>query len=136
MTNVLAEADHGVTGSAHRYHPRADSGVAKTNTLCLPKRVPSADRFFSHCRLTVQTPRSYSVGGQRNSAQLTGKPADAWPDYWGRWCTMPHSYSVGYPNKVTGLTVETDVTVIDLATGDGSRNIYNTNINITEGLDS
>ncbi|MGH0118000.1 UNVERIFIED_CONTAM: hypothetical protein FKN15_047005 [Acipenser sinensis] len=26
-----------------------------------------ADRFFSHCRLTMQPPKSYSVGGQRSS---------------------------------------------------------------------
>ncbi|XP_058886517.1 transmembrane protein 39A isoform X2 [Acipenser ruthenus] len=44
--------------SAHRYHPRADLAVAKTSTRCPPKRVLSADRFFSHCRLTVQPPRT------------------------------------------------------------------------------
>ncbi|MGH0116857.1 UNVERIFIED_CONTAM: hypothetical protein FKN15_019246 [Acipenser sinensis] len=38
------------------------------------------------CRLTVQLPQSYSVGGQRSSGQLTGKPAGARPDYRGRWC--------------------------------------------------
>ncbi|MGH0138302.1 UNVERIFIED_CONTAM: hypothetical protein FKN15_051474 [Acipenser sinensis] len=32
-----------------------------------PKRVLSADRFFSHCGLTIQPPQSYSVGGQRSS---------------------------------------------------------------------
>ncbi|MGH0167840.1 UNVERIFIED_CONTAM: hypothetical protein FKN15_004278 [Acipenser sinensis] len=37
------------------------------NTHCPPKRVPSADRFFSHCGLTMQPPKSYSVGGQRSS---------------------------------------------------------------------
>ncbi|MGH0137039.1 UNVERIFIED_CONTAM: hypothetical protein FKN15_064443 [Acipenser sinensis] len=37
------------------------------NTRCPPKRVPSAGRFFTHCRLTVQPPQSYSVGGQRRS---------------------------------------------------------------------
>ncbi|MGH0172750.1 UNVERIFIED_CONTAM: hypothetical protein FKN15_075635 [Acipenser sinensis] len=57
------------------------------NTRCPPKRVPSADRFFSHCRLTVQPPRSYSVGGQRSSGQLTDKPAGTRPEYRGRWCT-------------------------------------------------
>ncbi|MGH0134703.1 UNVERIFIED_CONTAM: hypothetical protein FKN15_014981 [Acipenser sinensis] len=45
--------------SAHRYHPRSDSGAAKTSTRCPPKHVPSADRFFcSHCRLTMQPPRA------------------------------------------------------------------------------
>ncbi|MGH0130312.1 UNVERIFIED_CONTAM: hypothetical protein FKN15_069115 [Acipenser sinensis] len=45
------------------------------NTRCPPKRVPSAARFFTLCRLTVQPPQSYSVRGQRSSGQLTGKPA-------------------------------------------------------------
>ncbi|MGH0134368.1 UNVERIFIED_CONTAM: hypothetical protein FKN15_072358 [Acipenser sinensis] len=36
------------------------------NTRCPPKRVPSADRFFSLCRPAMQPPQSYSVGGQRN----------------------------------------------------------------------
>ncbi|MGH0133661.1 UNVERIFIED_CONTAM: hypothetical protein FKN15_073428 [Acipenser sinensis] len=44
--------------SAHRYHPRADSGAAKTSTRCPPKRVLSADCFFTHCRLTMQPPRA------------------------------------------------------------------------------
>ncbi|MGH0148397.1 UNVERIFIED_CONTAM: hypothetical protein FKN15_028990 [Acipenser sinensis] len=56
------------------------------NTRCPPKRVPSAAHFFTLCRLTVQPPQSYSVGGQRSSGQLTGKPAGARPDYRGRWC--------------------------------------------------
>ncbi|MGH0168916.1 UNVERIFIED_CONTAM: hypothetical protein FKN15_005466 [Acipenser sinensis] len=38
--------------------------------------------------LTMQPPQSYSVGGQRSSGQLTGKPAGAWPDYRGRWCAL------------------------------------------------
>ncbi|MGH0141070.1 UNVERIFIED_CONTAM: hypothetical protein FKN15_036275 [Acipenser sinensis] len=45
------------------------------HTRCPPKRVPSAACFFTLCRLTVQLPQSYSVGGQRSSGQLTGKPA-------------------------------------------------------------
>ncbi|MGH0140134.1 UNVERIFIED_CONTAM: hypothetical protein FKN15_010178 [Acipenser sinensis] len=79
-------------GSAHRYHPCADSGAEKTNTRCPPKRVPSADRFFSHCRLNMQPPQSYSVGGQSSSGQLTGKPAGAWPDYKGRWCVVSRGH--------------------------------------------
>ncbi|MGH0146705.1 UNVERIFIED_CONTAM: hypothetical protein FKN15_037158 [Acipenser sinensis] len=47
------------------------------NTRCPPKRVPSAARFFTLCRLTMQPPQSYSVEGQRSSGQLTGKPAGA-----------------------------------------------------------
>ncbi|MGH0174909.1 UNVERIFIED_CONTAM: hypothetical protein FKN15_069315 [Acipenser sinensis] len=61
------------------------------NTRCPPKRVPSAARFFTHCELTVQPPQSYSVGGQRSSGQLTGKPAGARPDYRGRWCAALYS---------------------------------------------
>ncbi|MGH0151751.1 UNVERIFIED_CONTAM: hypothetical protein FKN15_001678 [Acipenser sinensis] len=56
------------------------------NTRCPPKCVPSAARFFTLCRLTVQPPQSYSVGGQHSSGRLTGKPAGAQPDYRGRWC--------------------------------------------------
>ncbi|MGH0189983.1 UNVERIFIED_CONTAM: hypothetical protein FKN15_040979 [Acipenser sinensis] len=52
------------------------------NPRCTPKRVPSAARFFTRCRLTLQPPQSdsvggqqppqsYSVGGQRSSGQLT-----------------------------------------------------------------
>ncbi|MGH0140573.1 UNVERIFIED_CONTAM: hypothetical protein FKN15_030500 [Acipenser sinensis] len=72
-------------------------GGAKMNTLCPPKRVPSAVRFFTLCRLTVQPPRSYSVGGQRSSGQLTGKPAGARPDYRGRWCAVSRGHP-GRPN--------------------------------------
>ncbi|MGH0151157.1 UNVERIFIED_CONTAM: hypothetical protein FKN15_067915 [Acipenser sinensis] len=73
-------------GSAHCYHPCADSGGAKMNIRCPPKHVPAAARFFTLCRLTVQPPQSYSVGGHRSSGQLTGKPAGAQPDYRGCWC--------------------------------------------------
>ncbi|MGH0153604.1 UNVERIFIED_CONTAM: hypothetical protein FKN15_025179 [Acipenser sinensis] len=65
------------------------------NTRCPPKRVPSAARFFTLRRLTVQPPQSYSVGGQRSSGQLTGKPAGARPDYRGRWCAV----SRGHPDR-------------------------------------
>ncbi|MGH0180485.1 UNVERIFIED_CONTAM: hypothetical protein FKN15_004239 [Acipenser sinensis] len=51
--------------------PCAESGGVKMNPRCPPKRVPSAARFFTRCRLTVQPPQSYSVGGQRSSGQLT-----------------------------------------------------------------
>ncbi|MGH0140183.1 UNVERIFIED_CONTAM: hypothetical protein FKN15_070510 [Acipenser sinensis] len=65
------------------------------NTRCPPKRVPSAARFFTRCRLTEQPPQSYSVGGQRSSGQLTGKPAGARPDHRGRWCAV----SRGHPGR-------------------------------------
>ncbi|MGH0152406.1 UNVERIFIED_CONTAM: hypothetical protein FKN15_072435 [Acipenser sinensis] len=58
------------------------------NTRCPPKRVLSAARFFTLCRLTVQPPQNYSVGGQRSSGHLAGKPAGARPDYRGRWCAV------------------------------------------------
>ncbi|MGH0173002.1 UNVERIFIED_CONTAM: hypothetical protein FKN15_077552 [Acipenser sinensis] len=84
---------------AHRYHPCADSGGAKMNTRCPPKRVPSAARFFTRCELTVQPPQSYSVGGQRSSGQLTGKPTGARPDYRGRWCEVSRGHP-GRPNPL------------------------------------
>ncbi|MGH0162101.1 UNVERIFIED_CONTAM: hypothetical protein FKN15_058619 [Acipenser sinensis] len=65
------------------------------NTRCPPKHVPSAARFFTRCELTVQPTQSYSVGGQRSSGQLTGKPAGARPDYRGRWCAV----SRGHPGR-------------------------------------
>ncbi|MGH0130741.1 UNVERIFIED_CONTAM: hypothetical protein FKN15_043167 [Acipenser sinensis] len=91
------------TGSAHRYHPCADSGGAKMNTRCPPKRVLSAARFFTLCRLIVQPPQSYSVGGQCSSGQLTGKPAGAWPDYRGHWCAVSRGHS-GRPNPPSPQT--------------------------------
>ncbi|KAK1155363.1 ras-related C3 botulinum toxin substrate 2 [Acipenser oxyrinchus oxyrinchus] len=36
------------------------------NPRCPPKRVTSAARFVTRCRLTAQPPQSYSVGGQRS----------------------------------------------------------------------
>ncbi|MGH0157925.1 UNVERIFIED_CONTAM: hypothetical protein FKN15_051655 [Acipenser sinensis] len=65
------------------------------NTRCPPKRVPSAARFFTLCRLTMQPPKSYSVGGQRSSRAATGTPAGARPDYRGRWCAV----SRGHPDR-------------------------------------
>ncbi|MGH0122445.1 UNVERIFIED_CONTAM: hypothetical protein FKN15_004483 [Acipenser sinensis] len=70
------------------------------NIHCLPKRLPSAARFFTLCRLTVQPPQSYSVGGQRSSGQLTGKPAGARPNYRGRWCAVSRGHP-GRPNPGT-----------------------------------
>ncbi|MGH0166179.1 UNVERIFIED_CONTAM: hypothetical protein FKN15_050542 [Acipenser sinensis] len=80
-------------GSAHHYHPRADSGAAKTNTRYPPKRVPSANHFFhtanplcSHLRVTAS---------EDNAGQLTGKPAGAQPDYRVCWCAV----SRGHPGQ-------------------------------------
>ncbi|MGH0129120.1 UNVERIFIED_CONTAM: hypothetical protein FKN15_038367 [Acipenser sinensis] len=66
------------------------------NTRCPLKRVSSAARFFTLCRLTVQPPQSYSVGGQRSSGQLTGKPAGTRPDYRGRWCAVTVAYRIDF----------------------------------------
>ncbi|MGH0168834.1 UNVERIFIED_CONTAM: hypothetical protein FKN15_055038 [Acipenser sinensis] len=71
-----------IKGSVLRYQPRADSGAAKTNTRCLPKRVLSADRIFSLCRPTTQPPQRYRARGQHSSGQLTGKPGQST----GVWC--------------------------------------------------
>ncbi|MGH0119041.1 UNVERIFIED_CONTAM: hypothetical protein FKN15_061710 [Acipenser sinensis] len=103
QVSSLQSQDAWPAGSAHRYHPCADSGGAKTNTRCPPKRVPSAARFFTHCELTVQPPQSYSVGGQRSSGQLTGKPAGARPDYRGRWCAVSREHP-GRPNPPSPQT--------------------------------
>ncbi|MGH0121380.1 UNVERIFIED_CONTAM: hypothetical protein FKN15_072414 [Acipenser sinensis] len=46
-------------------------------------------------RPTMQPPQSYSVGGQRSSGQLTGKPAGARPDYRGCWCAV----NQGHPGR-------------------------------------
>ncbi|MGH0185418.1 UNVERIFIED_CONTAM: hypothetical protein FKN15_017908 [Acipenser sinensis] len=73
------------------------------NTRCPPKRVPSAAHFFTLCRLTVQPPQSYSVGGQRSSGQLTGKPAGARPDYRGHWCAVSRGHP-GRPNPPSPRT--------------------------------
>ncbi|MGH0174120.1 UNVERIFIED_CONTAM: hypothetical protein FKN15_009256 [Acipenser sinensis] len=70
------------------------------NTRCPPKRVPSAACFFTLCRLTVQPPQSYSVGGQRSSGQLTGKPAGARPDYRGRWCAAVDKLQIRFISSV------------------------------------
>ncbi|MGH0161516.1 UNVERIFIED_CONTAM: hypothetical protein FKN15_066479 [Acipenser sinensis] len=69
--------------------------MAKTNTRCPPKRVPSADCFFSHCGLTVQPPKSYSVGGQRSSRAAYRQARRRPPDYRGRWCAV----SRGHPGR-------------------------------------
>ncbi|MGH0149083.1 UNVERIFIED_CONTAM: hypothetical protein FKN15_014429 [Acipenser sinensis] len=73
------------------------------NTRCPLKRVPSAAQFFTHCELTVQPPQSYSVGGQRSSGQLTGKPAGARPDYRGRCCAVSQEHP-GRPNPPSPRT--------------------------------
>ncbi|MGH0153832.1 UNVERIFIED_CONTAM: hypothetical protein FKN15_046660 [Acipenser sinensis] len=71
-----------ILGSAHCYHPCADSGVAKTNTRCPPKRVPSADRFFSLCWPACSQPRatvsedSAALGSLQASSQAPGQSTE------------------------------------------------------------
>ncbi|MGH0119772.1 UNVERIFIED_CONTAM: hypothetical protein FKN15_025651 [Acipenser sinensis] len=98
------------------------------NTRCPPKRVPSAARFFTLCRLTVQPPQSYSVGGQRSSGQLTGKPAGARPDYRDRWCAKSQYSFIETAMRVTveeGLPTASEfdtfenVTVFDRLSSNG-----------------
>ncbi|MGH0123646.1 UNVERIFIED_CONTAM: hypothetical protein FKN15_012786 [Acipenser sinensis] len=61
-------------GSAHRYQPYADSGGAKTNTRCLPKHMPLAARFFTHCRLTMQPPRATALEDNAALGSLQASP--------------------------------------------------------------
>ncbi|MGH0146516.1 UNVERIFIED_CONTAM: hypothetical protein FKN15_044998 [Acipenser sinensis] len=75
--------------SAHRYHP-----CAVLRSVCR-----QANRFFSHCRLTMQPPKSYSIGGQRSSRAATGKPTGARPDYRGRWCAVGKEWLITFPAK-------------------------------------
>ncbi|MGH0169634.1 UNVERIFIED_CONTAM: hypothetical protein FKN15_060175 [Acipenser sinensis] len=42
----------------------------------------------------MQPTQSYSVGGQRSSGQLIGKPADTRPVYRGHWCAVSVNYEV------------------------------------------
>ncbi|MGH0153860.1 UNVERIFIED_CONTAM: hypothetical protein FKN15_061926 [Acipenser sinensis] len=44
------------------------------NTHCPPKRVPSAARFFTLCRLTMQPPQSYSVEDNAALGSLQASP--------------------------------------------------------------
>ncbi|MGH0182184.1 UNVERIFIED_CONTAM: hypothetical protein FKN15_008675 [Acipenser sinensis] len=64
--------------------------------MAIPEQ-PEPDRFFSHCGLTVQPPKSYSIGGQRSSGQLTGKLTVTRPDYRDRWCAVSRGHP-GRPN--------------------------------------
>ncbi|MGH0178064.1 UNVERIFIED_CONTAM: hypothetical protein FKN15_076081 [Acipenser sinensis] len=76
------------------------------NTRCPPKRVPSASRFFTRCRLTVQPPQSYSVGGQRSSGGSLQASPQAPCQTTGGCCVdlTPLSLSrlqVRYPDRIT-----------------------------------
>ncbi|MGH0174058.1 UNVERIFIED_CONTAM: hypothetical protein FKN15_067037 [Acipenser sinensis] len=101
----IASTRTGDVRSAHRYHLCADSGGAKMNTRCPPKRVPSVAHFFTLCSLAVQPSQSYSVGGQRSSGQITGKPAGTRPDYRGRWCAVSQGHP-GRPNPPDARPIE------------------------------
>ncbi|MGH0175911.1 UNVERIFIED_CONTAM: hypothetical protein FKN15_017452 [Acipenser sinensis] len=47
-SDIIMVSSAMTVGSAHRYHPCADSGGAKMNTRCPLKSVPSAAHFFTH----------------------------------------------------------------------------------------
>ncbi|MGH0126352.1 UNVERIFIED_CONTAM: hypothetical protein FKN15_027415 [Acipenser sinensis] len=81
------------------------------NTRCPPKRVPSADRFFSDCRLTMQPLQCYSFGGQCSSGQLKGKPAGARPDDRGRWCMKDAIGLWIAPKAYSHTTLESDLII-------------------------
>ncbi|MGH0147158.1 UNVERIFIED_CONTAM: hypothetical protein FKN15_069939 [Acipenser sinensis] len=65
------------------------------NTRCPPKRVPSADCFFSHCGLTMQPPKSYSIGGQCSSRAAYRQARRHPARLRGRWCAV----SQGQPGR-------------------------------------
>ncbi|MGH0129897.1 UNVERIFIED_CONTAM: hypothetical protein FKN15_029239 [Acipenser sinensis] len=44
------------------------------NTRCPPKRVPSADRFFTHCGLTMQPPRATASEDNTALGSLQASP--------------------------------------------------------------
>ncbi|MGH0163633.1 UNVERIFIED_CONTAM: hypothetical protein FKN15_044961 [Acipenser sinensis] len=67
------------------------------NTRCPLKRVPSADRFFHTADSPCSHPRATTSEDNAALRQLTGKPADAQPDYKGRLCAMSRVHP-GRPN--------------------------------------
>ncbi|MGH0123135.1 UNVERIFIED_CONTAM: hypothetical protein FKN15_026250 [Acipenser sinensis] len=71
---LYLDTDNICKDSAHRYHPCTDSGAAKTSTRCPQKRVPSADRFFTHCRLTMQPPRATALEDNAALGSLEASP--------------------------------------------------------------
>ncbi|MGH0130770.1 UNVERIFIED_CONTAM: hypothetical protein FKN15_043094 [Acipenser sinensis] len=96
---VSQQLDHRLSRymqKSHRYHLCADLGGLKMNTRCPPKCVPSAARFFTLCRRTVQ---------------LTGKTASARPDYRGRWCAV----SRGHPGRPNPPSPRTTLGQLDAA---------------------
>ncbi|MGH0125383.1 UNVERIFIED_CONTAM: hypothetical protein FKN15_026370 [Acipenser sinensis] len=68
--------------------------TAEISSQCIYVNVDCSYKTIEEFRkiLTVQPPQSYSVGGQRSSGQLTGKPAGALPDYRGRWCAVSRGH--------------------------------------------
>ncbi|MGH0165570.1 UNVERIFIED_CONTAM: hypothetical protein FKN15_066488 [Acipenser sinensis] len=78
-------------------HPRATASEnnAALGQLQASPQAPGQTTGVAGARLTMQPPKSYSVGGQRSSQAATGKPAGARPDYMGRWCAV----SRGHPDR-------------------------------------
>ncbi|MGH0163466.1 UNVERIFIED_CONTAM: hypothetical protein FKN15_045237 [Acipenser sinensis] len=84
--------DGSFQGAAHNWPSvaRGEGGLGRSGCLGSPRTSDpySLARRLQACILTMQPPKSYSVGGQRSSRAATGKPAGAWPDYKGRWCAL------------------------------------------------
>ncbi|MGH0168747.1 UNVERIFIED_CONTAM: hypothetical protein FKN15_055241 [Acipenser sinensis] len=97
IKRTLVELKNGETYNGHLVSCDNWMNINLREVICTSRRVPSAARFFTLCRLTVQPPQNYSVGGQRSSEQLTGKPAGARSDYRGRWCAVSRGHR-GRPN--------------------------------------
>ncbi|MGH0170373.1 UNVERIFIED_CONTAM: hypothetical protein FKN15_058721 [Acipenser sinensis] len=62
------------------------------NTRCPLKRVPSAACFFTLCRLTMQPPKSYSVGGQRSLQARPQAPGQTTGVAGARYSELLHEY--------------------------------------------
>ncbi|MGH0169590.1 UNVERIFIED_CONTAM: hypothetical protein FKN15_057114 [Acipenser sinensis] len=76
------DGSRSVRKGAEPWHPSSVTQTwskVKTKTHCPPKNVPSATRFFTHCRLTMQQPRATALednaalGSLQASPQLPGQ---------------------------------------------------------------
>ena len=84
---------HGILGSAHRYHPCADSGGRRRTHTVLRSVCHQPTAFF-----TLRTHHAATQELQRRrTTQLTGKPAGTWTDHRGRWCAVSRGHP-GRPN--------------------------------------
>ncbi|MGH0134576.1 UNVERIFIED_CONTAM: hypothetical protein FKN15_031047 [Acipenser sinensis] len=109
--SALPPGNHPATGTlAHKLVERMTVGApwAGEQDSCCPllvkakKQVEAGEEDVNSgtqlgrngLRLTMQPPKSYSVGGQRSSRAATGKPAVTRPDYRGRWCAIMDQWSL------------------------------------------